>query len=232
MIKAEVKTKRPVKCCIYSKYFPFAAFLIFALWPHWQAWMLFNRRVCLTKTFCVLFTDVDGRCLQCLKDGGLAWSVALNSGPFHSVEPLTFPSTLRLKNLDSIERNLLPPASTAIYMYFESWRHLRKALSFALNQNSTWRLILLNVSSYWVFVLLQEYSYTHLSAGDLLREERAREGSEYGHLIATHIKEGKIVPVQITIKLLQKVWHKYHFEIKHANKAECNLLSVCWEMFN
>lgn len=43
-----------------------------------------------------------------------------------------------------------------------------------------------------------------MSAGDLLREERAREGSEYGHLIATHIKEGKIVPVQITIKLLQK----------------------------
>lgn len=56
--------------------------------------------------------------------------------------------------------------------------------------------------------LLQEYSYTHLSAGDLLREERSREGSEYGQLISTHIKEGKIVPVQITIKLLQKVWHQ------------------------
>lgn len=59
----------------------------------------------------------------------------------------------------------------------------------------------------YLFVVLQEYSYTHLSAGDLLREERAREGSEYGQLISTHIKEGKIVPVQITIKLLQKVRH-------------------------
>lgn len=51
----------------------------------------------------------------------------------------------------------------------------------------------------------QNYNYTHLSAGDLLREERAREGSEFGHLIASFIKEGKIVPVGITINLLKKV---------------------------
>lgn len=64
-------------------------------------------------------------------------------------------------------------------------------------------------SSPGVLVLLQGYNYTHLSAGDLLREERARVGSEYGQLIDDHIKEGKIVPVSITISLLRKVWHKY-----------------------
>lgn len=51
----------------------------------------------------------------------------------------------------------------------------------------------------------QSYNYTHLSAGDLLRAERAREGSEFGQLIANYIKEGKIVPVEITINLLKKV---------------------------
>ena len=51
----------------------------------------------------------------------------------------------------------------------------------------------------------QNYSYTHLSAGDLLRGERAREGSEFGQLIDRHIKDGEIVPVEITINLLRKV---------------------------
>lgn len=51
----------------------------------------------------------------------------------------------------------------------------------------------------------QNYNYTHLSAGDLLRAERAREGSECGQLIANYIKEGKIVPVEITINLLKQV---------------------------
>lgn len=40
-------------------------------------------------------------------------------------------------------------------------------------------------------------------AGDLLREEQKREGSEYGQLIQTYIKEGQIVPMEITIKLLE-----------------------------
>lgn len=55
----------------------------------------------------------------------------------------------------------------------------------------------------------QSYGYTHLSAGDLLREERAREESEFGQLIANYIKEGKIVPVEITINLLRKVCIEY-----------------------
>lgn len=45
----------------------------------------------------------------------------------------------------------------------------------------------------------------HLSAGDLLRAERQREGSQYGALIEQHIKNGTIVPVEITCKLLENV---------------------------
>lgn len=40
-------------------------------------------------------------------------------------------------------------------------------------------------------------------AGDLLRAEQNREGSQYGELIRTNIKEGKIVPMEVTIKLLE-----------------------------
>uniref|UniRef100_A0A914X6F3 UMP-CMP kinase n=1 Tax=Plectus sambesii TaxID=2011161 RepID=A0A914X6F3_9BILA len=48
-----------------------------------------------------------------------------------------------------------------------------------------------------------EYGYIHLSAGDLLRAERQREGSEFGALIEEHITNGTIVPVEITCKLLE-----------------------------
>lgn len=44
----------------------------------------------------------------------------------------------------------------------------------------------------------------HLSAGDLLRIERD-SGSPDGDLINSYMKNGKIVPVEITINLLKKV---------------------------
>lgn len=40
-------------------------------------------------------------------------------------------------------------------------------------------------------------------AGDLLREEQQRPGSQYGELIKTYIREGKIVPMEVTIALLE-----------------------------
>ena len=40
-------------------------------------------------------------------------------------------------------------------------------------------------------------------AGDLLRAEQNREGSQYGDLIKTYIREGIIVPMQVTMKLLE-----------------------------
>lgn len=52
--------------------------------------------------------------------------------------------------------------------------------------------------------IVKTYGYVHLSAGDLLREERAKPGSEYGELIETHIKNGTIVPVEITCSLLDR----------------------------
>ncbi len=40
-------------------------------------------------------------------------------------------------------------------------------------------------------------------AVDLLRAEQNRPGSEVGALIRTYIKEGQIVPVEVTIKLIE-----------------------------
>uniref|UniRef100_A0A8R1HXM5 UMP-CMP kinase n=1 Tax=Caenorhabditis japonica TaxID=281687 RepID=A0A8R1HXM5_CAEJA len=49
----------------------------------------------------------------------------------------------------------------------------------------------------------ENLGYVHLSAGDLLRAEREREGSQFGALIEGHIKNGSIVPVEITCSLLE-----------------------------
>ncbi|EHB18577.1 UMP-CMP kinase [Heterocephalus glaber] len=52
--------------------------------------------------------------------------------------------------------------------------------------------------------IVEKYGHTHLSAGELLRDERKNPESQYGELIEKYIKEGKIVPVEITISLLKK----------------------------
>ncbi|KAJ2718911.1 bifunctional uridylate/adenylate kinase [Coemansia sp. Benny D115] len=51
--------------------------------------------------------------------------------------------------------------------------------------------------------LVEDFGFVHLSAGDLLREEQRRPVSQYGELIAHYIKEGLIVPHEITIGLLR-----------------------------
>jgi len=48
----------------------------------------------------------------------------------------------------------------------------------------------------------EEFRWVHLSAGDLLRAERAK-GSELGDQIDHHIKNGTIVPVEVTCSLLE-----------------------------
>jgi UMP-CMP kinase len=50
--------------------------------------------------------------------------------------------------------------------------------------------------------LVKDYGFVHLSAGDLLRAEQVREGSQYGELIREYIREGKIVPMEVTVALL------------------------------
>jgi UMP-CMP kinase len=55
--------------------------------------------------------------------------------------------------------------------------------------------------------LVAEYGFVHLSAGDLLREERAA-GGEVAEMIQTFINEGKIVPVKVTVELIKKAMNK------------------------
>ncbi|XP_009339866.2 UMP-CMP kinase 3 isoform X1 [Pyrus x bretschneideri] len=51
--------------------------------------------------------------------------------------------------------------------------------------------------------IVEHFGFTHLSAGDLLRAE-IKSGSENGTMISDMIKEGKIVPSEVTIKLLER----------------------------
>lgn len=51
--------------------------------------------------------------------------------------------------------------------------------------------------------IVETFGFTHLSAGDLLRKE-IYSNSENGSMILDIIKEGKIVPSEITVKLIQR----------------------------
>ncbi|XP_048127677.1 UMP-CMP kinase isoform X3 [Rhodamnia argentea] len=51
--------------------------------------------------------------------------------------------------------------------------------------------------------IVENFGYTHLSAGELLRREIA-SNSEDGAMLLDTIKEGKIVPSEVTVKLIQK----------------------------
>jgi len=51
--------------------------------------------------------------------------------------------------------------------------------------------------------LVEEFGFCHLSAGDLLRAEQNREGSQYGAMIKQYIKDGQIVPMEVTVELLK-----------------------------
>ncbi|KIW12319.1 hypothetical protein PV08_09596 [Exophiala spinifera] len=51
--------------------------------------------------------------------------------------------------------------------------------------------------------LVRDFGFVHLSAGDLLREEQNNPESKYGQLIKDYIKEGLILPMEVTVKLLE-----------------------------
>jgi UMP-CMP kinase len=53
----------------------------------------------------------------------------------------------------------------------------------------------------------EQFGYVHLSAGDLLRAER-ETGSELAEMINTYIKEGKIVPAEVTVRLLREAMER------------------------
>jgi len=71
--------------------------------------------------------------------------------------------------------------------------------------------------------LVTTYDFVHISAGDLLRAEQTREGSQLGALIAEHIREGTVVPMEVTIKLLENSMRASLNERKEAPT------SVAWE---
>jgi adenylate kinase family enzyme len=56
--------------------------------------------------------------------------------------------------------------------------------------------------------------WTHLSAGDLLRDERKKSGSELSDLINSKIAAGELVPSSITVKLLEIAITKINKETK------------------
>ncbi|KAF5947611.1 hypothetical protein HYC85_013568 [Camellia sinensis] len=51
--------------------------------------------------------------------------------------------------------------------------------------------------------IVENFGFTHLSAGDLLRNEIS-SNSENGAMILDTIREGKIVPSNVTVKLIQR----------------------------
>jgi UMP-CMP kinase len=64
--------------------------------------------------------------------------------------------------------------------------------------------------------IAEEFKYIHLSTGDLLREERARPGSDMAQIIEEHLMQGKLVPDDITVNVLLQAIEKVP-DKKHAH---------------
>ncbi len=52
-------------------------------------------------------------------------------------------------------------------------------------------------------LVAEQPGWAHLSAGDLLRAEQTRPGSQFGALIRDCIRDGAIVPLEVTVALLE-----------------------------
>ena len=52
-------------------------------------------------------------------------------------------------------------------------------------------------------LLVRDFGFVHLSAGDLLRAEQDRPDSQFGNMIRETIREGNIVPMEVTVHLLE-----------------------------
>jgi len=78
-------------------------------------------------------------------------------------------------------------------------------------------------------LLVEKYGFVHLSAGDLLRAE-VRSGSANGTMISEMIRQGKIVPAQVTVDLLKAAMDKSmsdRFLIDGFPRDHANVLA--WE---
>lgn len=79
--------------------------------------------------------------------------------------------------------------------------------------------------------LVADYGFKHLSAGDLLREEQDRPGSKYGELIKSYIKEGTIVPMEVTIQLLENAMGKAIQEEEKKKFLIDGMVYPCYKLF-
>lgn len=61
-------------------------------------------------------------------------------------------------------------------------------------------------------LLSDNLGWAHLSAGDLLRAERKKEGSELADIINSNISAGKIVPSEITVTLVKNAMEELRAE--------------------
>ena len=73
---------------------------------------------------------------------------------------------------------------------------------------------------------METYGWVHLSAGDLLRAERKDPSSKHGELINEYIREGKIVPVEITLAL-RKAMERSTTDFRLRSRSADNLKG--WE---
>lgn len=79
-------------------------------------------------------------------------------------------------------------------------------------------------------LIVKHYNFEHLSAGELLRREQTKNGSKYKDLIQHHMKEGTIVPAEITCNLLRQAMNesgKKNFLVDGYPRNEDNL--VTWQ---
>lgn len=67
--------------------------------------------------------------------------------------------------------------------------------------------------------LVRDYGFKHLSAGDLLREEQNRPDSQFGSMIKEYIADGKIVPMEVTVQLLENAMTAYIGERDDGEKG-------------
>ncbi|XP_023518091.1 UMP-CMP kinase-like isoform X2 [Cucurbita pepo subsp. pepo] len=75
--------------------------------------------------------------------------------------------------------------------------------------------------------IVENFGFTHLSAGDILRRAIASNSAD-GTMILDTIKEGKIVPSELTVKLIQKEMESsdnYKFLIDGFPRSEDNRIA-------
>lgn len=77
-------------------------------------------------------------------------------------------------------------------------------------------------------LIVKHYDFVHLSAGELLRQEQKKKVSKYGDLIQHHMREGTIVPAEITCGLLEQAMNdskRNNFLIDGYPRNEDNLIT-------